>query len=222
MRHYCRFGASFERNATEEQRSRGTRPRDTVTETIAGDRPPRYGTITVTEGFLMKRFAELQTSLNARPHAARTFTRSVDTAPHLKPPPPLPKKPLTLATLGGKTNWRDTSTPSLGENILSLNGHTLKTCAPLKRAYPRFARARCTRDTRFTPRLPSRPEGLTAWEQPRGVFRVPPRPHRFIASPSEHTHLSEHHSERCPDTLRTMGTAAAKGAAPIDLFNSIF
>lgn len=35
---------------------------------------------------VMKRFAELQTSLNARPNAARTFTRSVDTAPHLKPP----------------------------------------------------------------------------------------------------------------------------------------
>lgn len=169
---------------------------------------------------VMKRFAELQTSLNARPHAARTFTRSVDTAPHLKPP--LTIQPLTHTNLGGKTNWGDTSAPALGQNILSLNGHTLETCAPLKRAYPRFARAQFTRDTRFTPRIPSHPEGLTAWEQPRGVFRIPPRPHRFIASPSEHTHLSEHHSERCPDTLRTMGTAAAKGAAPIDLFNSIF
>ena len=171
----------------------------------------------VTKRFAIHGETQLQTALNARPHAACTFAHSVDTA-QTERPPPLHIQPLTFTDLGGKANWGDTSAPSPGQNILSLNGHTLNTCAPLKRAYPCFARARLTRDTRFAPRLPSRPEGLTSWEQPRGAFRVPPRPHTFIASLSEHTRLSEHHSERCPDTLRTMGTAAAKVAAtPINL-----
>ena len=41
----------------------------------------------VTKRFAVHVDTQLQTSLNARPQAACTFARSVDTAPYLKPPP---------------------------------------------------------------------------------------------------------------------------------------
>ena len=148
----------------------------------------------VTKRFAVNVDTQLQTSLNARLHAACTFARFVDTAPYLKTPP-LTISALTPANLGRKTNWGNTSAPSPGQNILSLNGHTVKTSALLKRDYPCFARAWFTRDSRFAPRLPSRPRRRTSWGQPRGAFRVTTRPHTLISRPSAHTPLSELRSE---------------------------